>query len=687
MAKVLIAGDEDTKIPLLAAEAPGQNIQERTIRAPDGTIQALRMVDCDGYAFAYTGEGDASGLAHGRGKLVYDNSLLGWGTFAAGAMTEGVVYADAGNPILTMRQGSWTEGIDRALTDDYSFQIQQIEIGFKAGGEQGGFGLQFTKTGVVSKARDLEVKVGWVLRQIDGEPFTAELLHAKETAVGVECTLLFDKGQIAYLPVVVDGVQVLTPEKGGGKYTVDNTKFKKLKDPGLGLNYRHSTQLDDEMDELVPWDFVIAGCDVGSGWIRTVIATKSLYNTWDMVSARLCHRMQKLVWLEIGAMAIMFPMALSGGFNLLMICYTIILVTFVCAVVETFFMASEAGKMSYYEHDLGEMSYKSAFESTTFASLVPKNRFFSARNLHSHASTRGLTLAGRVAKNPTSMAGLFFSVLMKVPNYMESMSMLVAWPGANKAWEADPANREKWMMVTAGTPMFFVGYFHLPWLLLGSIAGFALVHAVLFQFYQRDSAFRCSPGHLDLKKCWSSMTQAAVFGNLTLMAAIGYAVQGSIADLGKLLGTLPETCKDTLGLAPLWGRVLVPSGIRVYISIFMLGATIDKLSYMSAVQQIAAICIALATMAQTVSSQWRNIQFRNEQIKELSQEQEQSVLDQNQAFIEKHKKQRPWDIATLVVTVFLLADMTAHAIGIQACQSHLFSPMQVLTTGELCIQI
>lgn len=402
MPKVLNSGDEDTKIPLLAAEAPGQNIQARTIRAPDGTIRALRMVDCDGYAFAYTGKGDASGLAHGRGKLVYDNSLLGWGTLAAGAMTEGVVYSDAGNPILTMRQGSWTKDIDRALTDDYSFQVPQIEIAFTPDGD---FGLRFTKTpGVVIKvvfqARDLEVKVGWVLRQIDGEPFTADLLRAQETAVLgiVERTLLFDKGQIAYLPVVVDGVQVLTPEKGGGKYTVDNSQ---LKDTGLGLNYRHSTRLDDEMDEQVPWGFVIAGCDVGAGWIRTVVAKKSLNNTWDMVSARLCKRMQKLVWLESAAMVIMFPMALSGGVHFLVLCYVIILITFVCAVVETFYMATQAGVMSYYEHDLGEMSYKSAFQSTTFASLVPTNRFFSARNLHTVASgLSSLDLAGRVAKIP-----------------------------------------------------------------------------------------------------------------------------------------------------------------------------------------------------------------------------------------------------------------------------------------------
>lgn len=276
---------------------------------------------------------------------------------------------------------------------------------------------------------------------------------------------------------------------------------------------------------------------------------------------------------------------------------------------------------------------------------------------------------------------------MKVPNYMESMSMLVAWPGANAAWAADPANREKWKMMTAGTPMFFVGHFHLPWLLLGSIAGFALVHAVLFQFYRREAAFRCSPGHLDLKKCWSAMTQAAVFGNLTLMAAIGYAVQGSIADLGKQLGTYPETCKDTLGLAPLWGRVLVPSGIRVSISIFMLGATFDKLSCTSVVQQMVAICIALLTMAQTMSAQWRNIQFRNQQIYDLSQDQEQSVLDQHQVFIEKHKKQRPWDIATLVVTAGLLAYTAAHAIGIYACPSHLFSPLHFLATGQSCLEI
>jgi hypothetical protein len=68
-----------------------------------------RMHDPEGDAGVFIGSVNEQGVAHGKGRLEYDDGITFVGTFANGLMLEGTNYQN-GQAVHTMAGGSWTSG-------------------------------------------------------------------------------------------------------------------------------------------------------------------------------------------------------------------------------------------------------------------------------------------------------------------------------------------------------------------------------------------------------------------------------------------------------------------------------------------------------------------------------------------------------------------------------------------------
>lgn len=96
----------------------------------EGSNGCYRMLDPEGDAGVFLGKVNRQGVAHGKGRLEYDDGITFVGTYANGLMWEGTNYRN-GRAVHTMLEGTWTPGSylqnpDAAVVERYPLDSRDI---------------------------------------------------------------------------------------------------------------------------------------------------------------------------------------------------------------------------------------------------------------------------------------------------------------------------------------------------------------------------------------------------------------------------------------------------------------------------------------------------------------------------------------------------------------------------------